>query len=81
MTDANIIALIGVVAISAITFLSSTIISKQQSTIRDMTNRLMAKDYSEYKRMERPPEPEQPKHKRMSWADDVPYDDEDDLKQ
>ncbi|MNM07349.1 hypothetical protein D3C81_173910 [compost metagenome] len=81
MTDTNIIAIFGVVAISAIAFLSSMIIAKQQSTIHDLTNKLMAKDYREYKQMELPPEPEQPKRKPMSWADDVPYDDEEDLKQ
>lgn len=80
MTDTNIIVLFGVVAISAIAYLSSMVISKQQNTIHDLTNKLMAKDYREYKQMERPPEPEVPKHKPMSWADDVPYDD-DDLKQ
>lgn len=76
MTDTNIIVLFGVVAISAIAYLSSMVIFKQQETIRDLTNRIMAKDYREYKALERPAEPELPKHKPMSWADDVPYDDD-----
>lgn len=80
MTDANIIVLLAVVAISAIAYLSSMVVARQQSTIHDLTNKLMAKDYREYKQMEMPPEPELPKRKPMSWADDVPYDD-DDLKQ
>ncbi|AIQ19532.1 hypothetical protein H70357_24560 [Paenibacillus sp. FSL H7-0357] len=76
MTDTNIIAIFGVIAISAIAYLSSVIISKQQATIHDMTNKLMAKDYREYKQMDRPPEPDPPKHKPMSWADDIQYNDE-----
>lgn len=80
MTDTNMIVLLAVVAISAIAYLSCMTIARQQSTIHDLTNKLMAKDYREYKQLELPPEPEPPKHNPMSWADDVPYD-EDDMKQ
>jgi hypothetical protein len=68
-----------VVAISAIAYLSSMVIARQQSTIHDLTNKLMAKDYREYKQLELPPKPEKPKRERMSFADDVEYDE--DLKQ
>lgn len=47
------------------------ICKKQQDTINDLTNKLMAKDYREYKMIDRPPEPEPPKPKRQSWASDV----------
>ncbi|MEK5469330.1 hypothetical protein MKY64_30465 [Paenibacillus sp. FSL R7-0210] len=79
MTDANMIVLLAVVAISAIAYLSSMVIARQQSTIHDLTNKLMAKDYREYKQLELPPEPEKTKRERMSFADDVEYDE--DLKQ
>lgn len=78
MTDTNIIVLLGVVAISAITYLSSMVIMKQQETIHDLTNKLMAKDYREYKQYEAPEAPEMPTYKSVGWADDVPY--EEDIK-
>jgi hypothetical protein len=55
----------------------------QMRVIDRLTNKLMAKDYREYKQLDKPvkEEPEVPKHKPKSWADDVQYEDEPDESQ
>lgn len=45
--------------------------------IERLTDKVMAKDYAEYKQLEKPVEAvDMPKHKPMSWADDVPTDED-----
>ncbi|OKP81632.1 hypothetical protein A3842_11175 [Paenibacillus sp. P3E] len=42
-----------------------------------LTDKVMAKDYREYKTLDKPVDTvETPKRKPMSWADDVDYDDD-----
>jgi len=48
---------------------------RQQRTIERLTDKLMAKDYNEYKRHERQVErKEEPKRKPLSYYDDGPLD-------
>ena len=50
---------------------SVAIILRQQQTIERLTEKLMAKDYAEYKRFARAVEPkEKPQRKPMSFYDD-----------
>ena len=52
----------------------------QMRVIDRLTNKLMAKDYREYKQLDKPVRegPEVPKHKPKSWADDVHYEEDTD---
>lgn len=53
-------------------------IGYQMRVIERLTDKVMAKDYNEYKQLERPPKIEDiPLHKPQSWADNIPVDDED----
>lgn len=53
-------------------------IGYQMRVIERLTDKVMAKDYNEYKQLERPPKIEDiPLHKQQSWADNIPVDDED----
>lgn len=63
------VIMIGVISISF-----AYICTQQQNTINDLTNKLMAKDYREYKVLDRPPEPDPVKTVRKSWASnrDIP---------
>lgn len=65
------------VALAAIAF-SAWRLHAQDKVIRDLHNRLMARNYTEYAahqpRVERPPE--QPEYKPKSWYDDGVGDDE-----
>lgn len=49
----------------------------QMRVIERLTDRVMAKDYVEYKQLESPPPSlDMPKHKPMSWADEIPMDED-----
>lgn len=50
---------------------SAVVILKQQRTIERLTDRLMARDYKEYKSMtDAPKTTEEPKREALSWYDD-----------
>ncbi|MGG4217305.1 hypothetical protein ABEW32_03625 [Paenibacillus jamilae] len=75
MTDIQFIA--GVFAVGTIgAGISAALVYRitmiQQQTIQDLTNKLMAKDYGEYKAYQQPVNEEsaKPKRKRMSYWDD-----------
>ncbi|ANY67306.1 hypothetical protein BBD42_13095 [Paenibacillus sp. BIHB 4019] len=56
---------------SVISFISYKIIIAQQRTINALTDKLMSKDYSEYKRFERHADRDnQPQRKPLSYYDD-----------
>lgn len=49
----------------------------QMRVIERLTDKIMAKDYAEYKQLEAPaPAVDLPKHKPMSWADEIPMDED-----
>lgn len=61
-------------------FMLLCFIGYQMRVIDRLTDKVMAKDYWEYKTLEKPSKiVETPKRKPMSWADDVDYDDDDKL--
>jgi hypothetical protein len=72
MTDIQFIAGVFTVGLCAAGVLIYRITRVQQDTIRDLTNKLMAKDYGEYKAYQQPAneEPAKTKRKRMSYWDD-----------
>ncbi|TQR97319.1 hypothetical protein [Paenibacillus ottowii] len=72
MTDIQFIAGVFTVGLCAAGVLVYRITRVQQDTIRDLTNKLMAKDYGEYKAYQQPVNEEtaKPKRKRMSYWDD-----------
>lgn len=74
--DASIILLIVIGGLLAF-------IGFQYRIIANLTDRVMAKDYAEYKALNKPSDPvkEEPKRKPMSWADDVDFGDEDEVQQ
>ncbi|WP_010276444.1 hypothetical protein [Paenibacillus senegalensis] len=50
---------------------SAIVILKQQKTIERLTDRLMARDYKEYKTMtDAPKSVDEPKREPLSWYDD-----------
>jgi len=50
---------------------SAVVILRQQQTIDNLTEKLMAKDYGEYKRLSQPlTQEEKPRRKPMSFYDD-----------
>jgi hypothetical protein len=81
MTDIQFIAGIFAVGtigagISAVLVYRITMI--QQQTIQDLTNKLMAKDYGEYKAYQQPVVVEdKPKRKPLSYHDDPDIDEDD----
>lgn len=61
--------------IAAVVMFCGYVIIKQQRTIDRLTDKLMAKDYGEYKRLGRVEEREEkPKRKPMSFYDDSSVD-------
>lgn len=61
----------------AIMLYSTFVIAKQQRTIDRLTDKLMARDYKEYKSMTKPlMEDEKPRRKPMSFYDDPNIEDE-----
>lgn len=66
---------IALVCVIGIQFGFMAIQMRQNATL---TDKLMAKDYREYKELDNVPEPvEIEKSKSLGWADDIPMDDED----
>ncbi|WDM22640.1 hypothetical protein [Paenibacillus polymyxa] len=72
MTDIQFIAGVFTIGMCAAGMLVYRITRVQQDTVRDLTNKLMAKDYGEYKLYQQPVNEEsaKPKRKRMSYWDD-----------
>ncbi|OMF48598.1 hypothetical protein [Paenibacillus peoriae] len=72
MTDIQFIAGVFTIGMCAAGVLVYRITKVQQDTIKDLTNKLMAKDYGEYKAYQQPVNEEtaKPKRKRMSYWDD-----------
>ena len=73
MENVYVIASLSFIVFIMIMYLitSQLIISKQQRTIDRLTDKLMAKDYGEYKRLEKRTErQEEPKRKPLSYYDD-----------
>lgn len=66
------------IALVCVIGLQFVFMGMQMRSNATLVDKLMAKDYREYKEFESQPEPvEIEKIKSMGWADDVPMDDED----
>lgn len=66
------------IALVCVIGLQFVFMGMQMRSNATLVDKLMAKDYREYKELESQPEPvEIEKVKSMGWADDVPMDDED----
>ncbi|KAE8559793.1 hypothetical protein [Paenibacillus polymyxa] len=78
MTDIQFIAGVFTVGLCAAGVLVYRITRVQQDTIRDLTNKLMAKDYGEYKAYQQPVVvDDKPKRKPLSYHDDPDIDEDD----
>ncbi|WP_348624268.1 hypothetical protein ABFT51_07590 [Paenibacillus peoriae] len=76
MTDIQFIASVFTVGLCAAGVLIYRITRVQQDTIRDLTNKLMAKDYGEYKAYQQPVVvDEKPKREPLSYHDDPDIED------
>jgi hypothetical protein len=70
MNDITTLTIAGMACMTVISIVSYRVITAQQRTIGELTNKLMARDYKEYISMTTPPQPEKPKRERQSWYDE-----------
>lgn len=77
MTELIILSIAALMGMSIISVVSYLIVSTQQRTIDRLTDKLMAKDYKEFRTLGTASEqPQRTKKKPLSWYDDHTEDDE-----